>query len=46
MLWFYVVAESTKHCDSKESVSKFFEGLKMAEVGYNWKGTAAPVVIE
>ena len=24
----------------------FFEGLKMAQVGYNWKGTVAPVLIE
>ena len=24
----------------------FFGGLKMAQVGYNWKGTVAPVLIE
>ena len=33
-------------CDSKESDSRFFEGLKMAQVGCNWKGTVAPVLIE
>ena len=39
--------QSTKHYDSKESVSRFFEGLQMAEVGFiKWKGTAAPMVIE
>ena len=32
-----MVAESTKHYDSKESVSRFFGGLKMAEVGYTGK---------
>ena len=38
--------QSTKHCDLKESVSRFFEGLKMAQVGYKWKGIGAPVLIE
>ena len=32
-------------CDSKE-FRGFFEGLKMAQVGYNWKGTVAPVLLE
>ena len=28
------------------NIRGFFEGVKMAQVGYNWKGTVAPVLIE
>ena len=30
----------------KRAFRGFFEGLKMAQVGYNWEGTVAPMLIE
>ena len=30
----------------KREFQGFFEGVKMAQVGYNWKGTVAPMLIE
>ena len=36
----------THNVTQKREFRGFFEGLKMAQVGYNWKGTVAPVLIE
>ena len=30
----------------KRAFRGFIEGVKMAQVGYNWKGTVAPMLIE
>ena len=42
--WFYMVSNWQNVV--KAFLKGFFEGSKMGEVGYKWKGTAAPVVIE
>ena len=42
-----VILKITPHIvTQKRTLQGFFEGLKMAQVGYNWKGTVAPVLIE
>ena len=38
--------DTWKNMTQKRAFPRFFEGLKMAEVGYKWKSTVTPVVIE